>query len=588
MSNHATGSPSPRVQPGTSGRSNDLSAVHARWAVLAATLVAAGLRFYGLSWGAPFFHFHIDEHFVFGPAELLRHSVRDAAMSPKFFMYSPLPMYALNALVWVYSAVVGPLVLTVQHDEVVYMVMGRAISAAVGTAAVPIAYLIGARVASRRAGAIAAFLLACTVVHLRESHFLTVDISATTFSALTLYFLVRIVQDADDTAANLGAGFALALGLLSKYSAAFLVPLVVLAHLLSDRRPRTIRPLNAWVRFAGMAAVPLAIAGITFLAIDPLVLRYYDKFRLDIREWVTNPLLGAWTPIWEAQFADVTPRTYWFTNLLFWGLGPFLELWALAGLVWLAFRRDRASWLLAAYPVTYYLIAGQTIAPFIRYTLPLTPALAVAAGVLSADGLRSVSWRRPAAVGTATTVLGTTLWAAAYMNVYSAPDSRLSASAWLMKNLPKDSKIIVEPSHNTPPVGQYLSNVDFYGDYVVWGEHGERHDYFHLYGLDLYRTLYNRGTTDEFRENYIKSRLALGDWIVMDDTFLQFYQHLPESDHAVVKQYYRDLFDGKLGFQLVKTFKVYPALFGLPINDDRAELTFRLFDHPRVFVFMRK
>jgi len=37
----------------------------------------------------------------------------------------------------------------------------------------------------------------------------------------------------------------------------------------------------------------------------------------------------------------------------------------------------------------------------------------------------------------------------------------------------------------------------------------------------------------------------------------------------------------------VKTFKVYPKLFGVTINDDAAEFSFRLFDHPRVFVFRR-
>ena len=73
----------------------------------------------------------------------------------------------------------------------------------------------------------------------------------------------------------------------------------------------------------------------------------------------------------------------------------------------------------------------------------------------------------------------------------------------------------------------------------------------------------------------------------MDDTFLDFYQHLPESEHRVVKQYYRDLFAGQLGFRLVKAFKVYPSLFGHDIVDDGAELTFRLFDHPKVFVFSR-
>ena len=36
-----------------------------------------------------------------------------------------------------------------------------------------------------------------------------------------------------------------------------------------------------------------------------------------------------------------------------------------------------------------------------------------------------------------------------------------------------------------------------------------------------------------------------------------------------------------------RPFKVYPSLFGYTINDDAAELTFRLFDHPRVWVLQR-
>ena len=33
------------------------------------------------------------------------------------------------------------------------------------------------------------------------------------------------------------------------------------------------------------------------------------------------------------------------------------------------------------------------------------------------------------------------------------------------------------------------------------------------------------------------------DWIVIDDTYLQWYQHLPASENAVLKQYYQDLFE---------------------------------------------
>ena len=94
----------------------------------------------------------MDEHYVFMGADLLRNSLREAALSGKFFMYGPLPMYLVNVVRWVYETVAHPLVLTVHQDGITYMVLGRAISAAFGTSTIPIAYAIGTRVAGRLAG----------------------------------------------------------------------------------------------------------------------------------------------------------------------------------------------------------------------------------------------------------------------------------------------------------------------------------------------------------------------------------------------------------------------------------------------------
>jgi hypothetical protein len=201
------------------------------------------------------------------------------------------------------------------------------------------------------------------------------------------------------------------------------------------------------------------------------------------------------------------------------------------------------------------------------------------------------------AVVVGATVLVTGLYALAYMNVFRQPDSRVEASKWLVENVPRESRILVEPSQNTPPMGSYYTATNFRHDYVLWGGRSrreaerERKDYYHLFTLDTYVYLYADRYDDEEKRTYIASRLAQVDWIVIDDTYLQWYQHLFASEkaaeNAVLAQHYRDLFDGKLGFALVKSFKVYPSLFGLDINDDAAEFTFRLFDHPRVFIFRR-
>ena len=558
-------------------------------ALLLLLIVAAGaaVRFYNLGWGAPYYHFHIDEHFVFAGAIEIRKDFFSAGQASKFFMYSPLPMYILIGVMEVWEAIAGPLDLADKVDGTTFMILGRAISAAFGTATIPLVYLIAARVSGRTAGLIGAALTAAGVLHLRDSHFFSVDVSLTFFSVLAWLAMIHMATQGT-TRSYVYTGLAIAGGLLCKYSAAFLLPIALLAHVLAPGRPERTASFQTWFRWLMRGAIPGIVAVVTFLALDPFILLSFDKFRADIAELVTGPMSGDIRAIWGAQFTNIQPRTFWFTNILWWGLGPAFEIWALAGVGWLLWRRDKVALMAAAFPIIYYIVAGRTILPFARYGVPLVPALAVTAAALSADLLARPAWRRVGQVATAVVLAMTILYAAAYMNVFIKPDARLEASEYLLRRVPEGARILVEPSHNIPPMGSYLTKPDFNIDYVLWGRDSERRDYYHLFALDTYRWLYDPRPSPEEKRAYIEHRLAQVDYIVIDDTFLQFYEHLPESEHGVVKQYYEDLFAGRLGFRLMRTFKVYPRLFGFDINDDAAELSFRLFDHPRVFVFVRQ
>jgi hypothetical protein len=153
----------------------------------------------------------------------------------------------------------------------------------------------------------------------------------------------------------------------------------------------------------------------------------------------------------------------------------------------------------------------------------------------------------------------------------------------------KGSRILVEPSHSAPPTGSYLQPPNFYGDYVMWGARRERHDYYSMYTLDTYAFLYGQRATSAEKRDYILSRLDLVDYIVIDEFHMQLYRHLPDAEYGVVKRYSDELFGGQLGVDLAGTFKVYPSLFGVPISTmTRAELSSRMNDHPRVYVFVRR
>jgi hypothetical protein len=55
------------------------------------------------------------------------------------------------------------------------------------------------------------------------------------------------------------------------------------------------------------------------------------------------------------------------------------------------------------------------------------------------------------------------------MNVFRQEDARVEASKWLVENVPQGSRILVEPSQNTPPMGSYFTDTRFRRDYVLWG-----------------------------------------------------------------------------------------------------------------------
>lgn len=571
----------------------DISRRTALLALAAITALGAVFRFYNLAWGAPFFQFHKDEQFVLSAADMLRRHPHEAAMSAKYFMYTPLLPYFINMARAVYEWLSHPLNLTVPGDEITYLVLARGVSAAFGTATILVVYAVAARMAGRMAGLLAAFFLACAVLHLRDSHFAATDMILVFFSVVALWAAVRLVERGDLSSLVI-AGFAFGAAILAKYTGAFVLGVIGLAYFLAPGRPAKLRPISRWGWWAARGIIPIAIGLALFLTLFPLVWQYPDKFRADIKEWVTDPLTGVTRPIWIGQFADVrVPELYWFTNLLWWGLGPMLEMLGLAGVVWLLVKWEKRAAVAAAFPIMYFIAAGRTIAPMIRYSLPLLPALAIAAGAASADWLRNPRWRNIALVVVGATCVTTALYASAYMNVFRQPDSRLEASKWLLENVPRDARILVEPSQNTPPVGGYLTSPNFNNDYVLWGgtirreAERERKDYYHLFTFDAYRYLYADRYDDAEKRRYIDSRLGQADWIVMDDTYTTFYEHLPASENAVVKQHYRDLIGGKLGFAVVKTFKTYPRLFGVDINDDSAEMTFKLFDHPRVYILRR-
>ena len=51
--------------------------------------------------------------------------------------------------------------------------------------------------------------------------------------------------------------------------------------------------------------------------------------------------------------------------------------------------------------------------------------------------------------------------------------------------------------------------------------------------------------------------------------------------------FYKALFAGVLGFDLVRVVTNYPSLFGYEFRDDFAEESFQTYDHPKILIFKK-
>ena len=171
------------------------------------------------------------------------------------------------------------------------------------------------------------------------------------------------------------------------------------------------------------------------------------------------------------------------------------------------------------------------------------------------------------------------------MNVFRQKDSRLAAAEYLRVRVPAGANVLVEPSHNTPPMGSYFTAPSFYKDYVLW-RGGQRDDYFHLVGLDPYEFLY-RPRPDEREAAAHRGAARRGRLDRHRRHVHRVLRASARSPARVVKQYYQDLLAGQAGIQPAADVQGLSVALRLDIVDDRAELTFRLFDHPRVFIFRR-
>jgi 4-amino-4-deoxy-L-arabinose transferase-like glycosyltransferase len=434
----STPRPAPERGGGVPGR-------RVAWLALGLVLVVAlGLRLWGVKQGLPYaYNSDEDAHFV--PHAI---GIFTLGWNPHYFANPPAFTYLLHILfvVWFGGRAGVSHAFATNPTEV--FVVGRVAAALLGTLAVWLLYLAGARLFDRGVALLGCALEAVAFLPVFYSHLALNDVP--TLAPLTLSLLgtagvLRRGRKRDYLIAGIGLG----LGCATKYTAGIaLLPLLAAAaaQYLAPARPAA-RPVLVGLAFAGSAAL------VAFLVANPYAVLDFHAFEQGIVHQSTVSD--------EAQGKLGAPRESGILYYLWsftWGLGWVPALAALGGALTVWWREHRLGWTLVPAPLLYLAFMGAQGRYFGRWLLPVFPLVCLLAALfaLQLAGMLARWTRRALPAPRGLTIAFTLLAALALCGqglvysvhsglVLSRADTRNLTRQWMEAHIPTGARIVVEP-----------------------------------------------------------------------------------------------------------------------------------------------
>ncbi|MFQ3550173.1 MAG: glycosyltransferase family 39 protein [Armatimonadota bacterium] len=419
--------------------------------ILFVIIVAIVFRFYGLKWGLDpelhLFSYHPDEFLILGSAYMAVYTAK--SLNPGFYNYPSLYIY-LCAIAIAVALFYFPFKSDVGY-EVYIITTFRFVTALMGVGAVRLTYWAGCKFWNKQAGCMSAFILAILPLHVQHSHFATVDVPCTLFTAACLGGAALILnrgKHSDYIIAGLFAGLAAG----TKYNAGSVYIAVILAHLLRENNPfiAKIRDSKIWIS--------LAVLIVAFIISTPGSVLYFSSFKTGILYELAHSKEGH-----GLVFAGTgSGLIYHLKSSLFYGLGLGVLITLIAGVFWAKFRNNKQAYVVLIFLLIYFMLLSFSEVRFARYMLPIFPAAALIVGWFITDCLAYIrdncSKKIVIIYGAVISilVLSTLIFSTALISSLGNKDPRDIASVWIKENIQKNASIgIMEPPwFHLPPLSK--------------------------------------------------------------------------------------------------------------------------------------
>jgi 4-amino-4-deoxy-L-arabinose transferase-like glycosyltransferase len=339
------------------------------WLALAAILaLALGLRLWGIRQGLPY-SYNSDEDAHFVPRAI---GIFSAGWNPHYFANPPAFTYLLHFLFALWFGGAAGVWHTFATNPAAVFTLARVAAALLGTLAVWLLYLLGARLFDRGVALLAAALEAVAFLPVFYAHLALNDVP--TLAPLTLSLLGSAgVLRSGRARWYLLAGIGLGLGCATKYTAG-----IVLLPLLAAGAARYLDEPRRGARvLIGLALVGLA-ALFAFVLANPYSVLDFHNFEQGIahQSAVSSEAEGK---LGAPHESGIVYYLWSFT----WGLGWVPALAALGGALTVWWRERRLGWLLVPAPLVYLAFMGAQGRYFGRWLLPIFPIVCLLAALFA-------------------------------------------------------------------------------------------------------------------------------------------------------------------------------------------------------------
>lgn len=280
-------------------------------------------------------------------------------------------------------------------------------------------------------------------------------------------------------------------------------------------------------------------------------------------KYESDVALGKYSVFYTRQFIDTIPLFFQLKNIFPYAMGFFMNLISLIGFIFVDWRDKRINFLRLAFLI--YLIPNIFIfVKWTRFMAPLFPVLTIFAILFILNIKNQIAKLYIKNQKFIYSSLLFFLFIISYflilpgvkyiVSVYLKSDVRFQATDWINKNIAPGSYILSETANvvDIPLINE--NNLEIIS--------------FNFYDLDSNIDL----------QKELKDHLEKADYIFIPSR--RIFANHPKNKYPILARYYENLFNGKLAFEKV-------AEFSSGLNDEQAEETWSVFDHPTIRIYKK-